>query len=44
MNAKKHETHILNTLSYLHLLPSNEVKKHRSKILQHIYLKNFFKW
>ena len=44
MNAKKHETHILNTLSYLHLLPSNEEKKHRSKILQHIYSKNFFKW
>ena len=41
MNAKKHETYILNKLSYLHLLPSNEVKKHRSKILQYIYSKNF---
>ena len=39
MNAKKHETYILNTLSYLHLLPSNKIKKHSSKILQYIYSK-----
>ena len=41
MKVKKHETYILNTLSYLHLLPSNDVKKHRSKILQYIYSKKF---
>ena len=39
MNVKKHETDILNTLPYLHLLPLNEIKKHRSKILQYIYSK-----
>ena len=42
MKVKKHETYILNTLSYLHLLPSNDVKKHRSKILQYIYSKKIF--
>ena len=41
MNAKKHQTYILNTLSYLHLLPSSDVKKHRSKILQYLHWKNF---
>ena len=33
MNAKKFETYIFNTLSYLHLLPSNEVKKPAKKAL-----------
>ena len=33
MNAKKHETYILNKLSYLHLLPSNEVKMLAKKAL-----------
>ena len=42
MKVKKHERYILNTLSYLHLLPSNDVKKHRSKILQYIYSKKKF--
>ena len=41
MNEKINETYILNTLSYLHLLPLNEVKKHRSKILQYLYSKKF---
>ena len=39
IKVKKHETYILKTLSYLHLLPSNDVKKHLSKILQYIYSK-----
>ena len=41
IKVKKHETYILKTLSYLHLLPSNDVKKHLSKILQYIYSKKF---
>ena len=34
MNAKRYETYILNTLSYMHLLPLTEIKKHHSNILQ----------
>ena len=39
IKVKKHETYILKTLSYLHLLPSNDAKKHLSKILQYLYSK-----
>ena len=37
MKVKRHETYILNTFSYLHLLHSNDVKRYHSKILQYIY-------
>ena len=41
MIVEKNDIDMLNTLSYLHLLPSKEFKKERSRIFKHVNSKGF---
>ena len=42
MIVEKNDIDMLNTLSYIHLLPSKEFKKEREKFLKQLNSKSFF--